>query len=349
MRKFIILVLGLSLTAASCSLLGGSGAKGVLKSEDGGDTFLFANVVDPKGEISGLNANSFVMDPTDPDTLYLGSSNGVHKTTDAAKTWKHILAGMRIGDIAVDPSKPDIIYAAGISAENGRIIKSSDGGATWRDIYTEPSKNNPVLSLAISQANSRVVLAGLNNGEVIRSTDEGTTWQIVRDFTNAVIDLEYTENASAYALTQNMGLYTTSDQGSNWIPIAINAQFGNTPGTSSQSNLQSNVYIDVAFDRRLRGVIFVASQQGLLRTVDGGATWNVMTLPVTNETLTVSSVAINPTNSNSIFAVVGSTLLKTSNGGISWETKKLPTQQNVRHILINPDEPNNIYLGIGSR
>src|SRR5690606_1968659 len=145
--------------------------------------------------------------------------------------------------------------------------------------------------------------------------------------TNAVIDLEYTESASAYALTQNMRLYTTSDQGSNWIPIAINAQFGNTPGTSSQSNLLSNVYTDVAYDRRLRGVRFVASQQGLLRTVDGGATWNVMTLPVTNETLTVSSVAINPTNSNSIFAVVGSTLLKTSNGGISWETKKLPTQQ----------------------
>jgi hypothetical protein len=46
---------------------------------------------------------------------------------------------------------------------------------------------------------------------------------------------------------------------------------------------------------------------------------------------------------------VGSTFFRTTNGGVTWETRKLPTEQKVRHILVDPDEPNNIYLGMGDR
>ena len=346
MKKVLILALGLSLTAASCNLLGSSGPRGILKSEDGGETYTPSNVLVKKGDISGLKINELTFDPNDPSTLFVGSANGIHKSTDSAKTWTFILAKMRIGDIAIDPSSTDILYASGVSGENGKIIKTKDGGQTFQEIYSEPTKNNPVLSLAISKANSKVLLAGLGNGEIIRSVDEGATWQLVRDVTNPVIKLEYTENTIAYALTLNGGLYKTIDQGSNWtvVDVALTAD----PEAKFKPALLKRYY-DIAFDQKLPGVIFLATEQGLLRSIDGGVSWAIMSLPVTNETLKVSAVSVNPTNSNNILIAIGSTIFKTNNGGITWETKKLATEQKVMRIVINPDEPNIIYLGMGER
>jgi photosystem II stability/assembly factor-like uncharacterized protein len=351
MKKIIILALGLSLTAASCNLFGGAtGSKGVLKSQDNGVTFTTSNKISEKKNIEGVNVNILVVDPVESNTLYVGSSDGVFKSTNAAETWSHILAGMRIGDIAVDPSQNNVIYAAGISSTNGRIIKSTDGGNSWKDIYVEPTKNNPALSLAISRANTKIILAGLNNGEVLRSLDEGVTWQIVRDLANPITEMEYIDNTSAYALTLNNGLYVTYDQGSNWSPLV--ASITVAPTTDDQyryTQATTRLYSDVAFDQKLKGVIFLATDQGLIRTVDNGVNWSIISLPVTDQSLAISSVAINPTNSNNILIAVGTTILKTNNGGLTWETKKLPTQQPVRHIVVNPQEPNIIYVGIGSR
>jgi photosystem II stability/assembly factor-like uncharacterized protein len=344
MKKIIVLALGLSLTAASCSLTGGSGTKGVLKSEDGGETFAPANKMAEKGEISGLTINTLSLDPVESETIFIGSASGVHKSTDGAKTWNYMLKGMRIGDIAIDPSLTSLVYASGISDQNGRIIKTQDGGTTWKDIFTEPTKNNPVLTIAISIVNSKVLLAGLNNGELIRSVDEGMTWQLVRDFTNPIIDIEYLDATTAYLLTQNNGLYVSSDQGSNWLPVPINAV------ASNQKKLPtSRTFYDIALDPQLKSVIFVASLQGLLRSVDSGANWSLMGLPVTNETQQVSALSVSPDGSNTMFIGVGSTIFKTTNGGVTWETRKLPTSQKIRNITISPDEQNKIYLGLGDR
>jgi photosystem II stability/assembly factor-like uncharacterized protein len=346
MKKFLILVLGLSLTAASCNLLGSSGVKGVLKSEDGGETYQPFNKMESKGDIGKVSVNAMALDPNDGDIAYLGSAGGVHRTQDGAKTWKLILTGGRVGDIAVDPSKTEIIYAAGVSGENGKILKTTDAGQTWKDIFTEPSKNNPILSVAISRANAKILLAGMNSGEVIRSVDEGVTWQIVRDFGNPIIDIEYTDSTTAYVLTQTKGLFVSADQGSSWTAVEVKIQ---PQGSTSTRLPATRTFYDAAFDSRLKGVIFLASAQGLLRTVDSGATWTLMPLPVVNETLNVSAVAINPTNSNNLLIAIGSSIFKSTNGGVTWETKKLPTQQRVKTILINPDEPNKIYLGLSDK
>jgi len=66
---------------------------------------------------------------------------------------------------ATDPGIANQLYAVGLAGSNGKIIKSSDGGDSWVDMYTEPSKSNPVETIAISKANSRIVLAGLATGE----------------------------------------------------------------------------------------------------------------------------------------------------------------------------------------
>jgi photosystem II stability/assembly factor-like uncharacterized protein len=342
MKKIVILLLGLSLTALSCNLAG-SGTKGILKSDDSGRNFQPMNVLAPKGAISGISSNALVLDPKNPDTLYLGSSNGIYKSTDGAATWNQILTGIAITDLALDQGQSDLVYASGVAGKNGKIIKTSDGGRTWMDIYTEPSKTTTVNTIAVSRMNSRILLAGLGSGELIRSTDSGMTWQAVKELNDIVIKARFHEATEAYALTLTKGLNKSTDLGSNWEPVAVGGVA--REGQRTQTNIRKFSGMD--FDPKLKGVMFLSTEQGLLRTIDGGVSWSLVYLPVKDVTLRVSAVAIHPQNSNTIYLSIGSTVLKSVNGGITWETIKLPTSQFVRHIVINPVTPNIMYLGMG--
>ncbi|MBU5819130.1 hypothetical protein JWE25_20210, partial [Acinetobacter baumannii] len=80
--------------------------------------------------------------PQQPGTFYIGVNNGgVWKTTDYGRTWVPLFDQQStgsIGDVAVAPSDPNIIYAGSgeglqrpdLSVGNG-IYKSTDAGKTW--------------------------------------------------------------------------------------------------------------------------------------------------------------------------------------------------------------------------
>jgi photosystem II stability/assembly factor-like uncharacterized protein len=80
--------------------------------------------------------------PQQPNVFYIGVNNGgVWKTTDYGRTWVPIFDDQptgSIGDVAVAPSNPNVIYVGSgegiqrpdLSVGDG-IYKSSDGGETW--------------------------------------------------------------------------------------------------------------------------------------------------------------------------------------------------------------------------
>lgn len=350
-KKLLILVLGLSLTAASCDFgalldLGGGGARGVIKSEDNGESFRSMNLLGTKSNINSITANSLALDPSNPDNVYMAASGGMYKSENGAKSWRYILSGISVADIAVDPNQPNIVYAAGIVGSNGKIIKSMDGGASWVDVYTEPSKNNTVLAIAVSRNNSSLVLAGLNSGEIIRSSDAGHTWQISRDLADQIIRIKFGVSGTAYALTARKGVWKSQDQGGGWDSIS-NTLSSDTLNSSNQSPASVTIFYDLVLDQRQPGVLYLGTQQGLFRSVNDGSSWSFMGLPVKNSSLRVSAVAVNPNNSNNIFAAVSSTIFKSVNGGVTWESRVLPTGAGIRSILINPQANNTIYLGMG--
>src|SRR5215210_912058 len=121
---------------------------GVYKSEDGGRSFHKVGL--EKSEHIGRIA----VDPRDGKTVYVaapgplwsaGGDRGLYKTTDGGKTWKAVLTiseNTGVTDIVLDPSNPDVLYAAAYQRRrhvftliNGgpesAIHKSTDGGATW--------------------------------------------------------------------------------------------------------------------------------------------------------------------------------------------------------------------------
>ena len=124
---------------------------GIYRSDDGGKSW--KNLGLKKSEHIGR----VVIDPRDSKVVYVaaegplwgpGGDRGLYKTTDGGKTWKAVLTiseNTGVADVAIDPSNPDILYAAAYQRRRhvctlidggpeSAIYKSTDAGATWNEI-----------------------------------------------------------------------------------------------------------------------------------------------------------------------------------------------------------------------
>src|SRR6266516_1802096 len=127
---------------------GGVGG-GVWKTSDGG--IIWEPITD--GSVFGTaSVGAIGLSDSDPNTIYIGMGespirgnvshgDGVYKSTDAGKTWKHIgLEDTRqISRIRVHPKNPDLVYVAAqghVWAPNEQrgIFRSRDGGKTWEKV-----------------------------------------------------------------------------------------------------------------------------------------------------------------------------------------------------------------------
>ena len=151
----------------------GSVGGGVWRSNNSGRTW--APVFDSQ---SVASIGAIGVAPSNPEVVYVGTGeadmrdsiqygDGVYKSTDGGKTWKHIgLENTRqIGRVIVDPKNPNIVFVAalghayGPSANRG-VYRSRDGGETWEKVLF---RNDDVgaIDLAFDPANSKIVYAAL--------------------------------------------------------------------------------------------------------------------------------------------------------------------------------------------
>jgi photosystem II stability/assembly factor-like uncharacterized protein len=347
MKKIFVLAFAAALTAVSCNQIinGGTGSMGVFRSDDFGDHFRAVNTITKKTNLNSTSVNCLAFDPTDSNIIYLCSSAGVYKTVDGGGSWKLLVTNILVADIAIDPTNPQTIYAAGVSDNHAKIIKTADAGVSWTELYTEPTTSNIARGIVVDPKDRLHLIAGLDTGEIIHSTDGGVTWQIATDIHDYITKIKFGPNGNLYAMALDNGLYESKDSGQTFslISSALTSSIGDFQTTLATATR----FLDLAFDAQQRGVLYVAAPEGLVRTVNDGANWSYMKMPVRNGELRTSAVAVNPRDSNNIYAVIGSTLFKTTNGGVTWETKPLPSGQEVRIILIDPSSPNTLYLGLG--
>jgi photosystem II stability/assembly factor-like uncharacterized protein len=176
---------------------------GVYKSTDGGRTWTRLGFGE-KQNIAKIRVH-----PRNPDVVFVavfghhGAPNeerGVYKSTDGGKSWRRVLfrdAKTGAVDIAIDPSNPDVIYAAlweayrveyqmSSGGPGSGLFKSTDGGETWKEITRNPGLPAGVvgkIGVAVSGADPNRVYALVENekGGLFRSDDGGSTWTLVND------------------------------------------------------------------------------------------------------------------------------------------------------------------------
>ncbi|MEO6589290.1 MAG: glycosyl hydrolase [Pyrinomonadaceae bacterium] len=172
---------------------------GVYKSEDGGKSW--KNV----GLKTSEHIGKIVIDPRDSNVVFAaaqgplwsaGGERGLYKTTDGGKTWKAVISvseNTGVTDVAIDPSNPDIMYAAAWmrrrlfytlvdGGSESAMYKSTDGGNTWNKVRSGlPPGDLGRIGIAISPVDPNVVYAtveasGTLSG-IFRSNDKGATWE----------------------------------------------------------------------------------------------------------------------------------------------------------------------------
>jgi photosystem II stability/assembly factor-like uncharacterized protein len=177
---------------------------GIYRSDDGGKNW--QNLGLKKSEHIGR----VVVDPRDSKVVYVaaegplwgpGGDRGLYKTTDSGKNWKAVLTiseNTGVVDVALDPTNPDILYAAAYQRRRhvftmidggpeSAIYKSTDAGATWNKLKNGlPAVDMGRIGLAVSPADANVVYAIIEaadgKGGIFRSNDKGATWERRNEF-----------------------------------------------------------------------------------------------------------------------------------------------------------------------
>src|SRR5687768_16668140 len=148
--------------------------------------------------------------PRDPSLWYVAAgSGGVWKTVNAGTTWTPIFddqSSYSIGEITIDPSRPEIVWVGTGENVSGRhvgwgdgVYKSRDAGATWQRMGLQKSEH--IGRILVDPRNSEVVLvaaegplwAGGGERGVFRSSDGGGTWTqtLQIDENTGVTDIEF--------------------------------------------------------------------------------------------------------------------------------------------------------------
>ena len=231
--------------------------------------------------------------PTKPNVFFIGVNNGgVWRTDDYGRTWLPIFDKMptgSIGDIAVSPTNPEIIYVGtgeglhrpDLSVGDG-IYKSEDGGSTWNH-----------LGLKDIQQVGRIIVHPTNPMEVF------------------VAGLGHPYGANA-----ERGVFRTQDGGKTWKKVLfINENTGAIQVEYNPSN--PNILFASLWEHRegpWENGNFSGAHSGLFKSVDGGETWKpiLQGLPGATDGLGRIGICFAPSNTNQMYATVDAK----NNGGI---------------------------------
>ncbi|HTF03788.1 MAG TPA: PKD domain-containing protein, partial [Bacteroidia bacterium] len=157
---------------------GDTPSMGVMKSIDGGLTWNSTGL--SFSIILSRKIARIIIDPTNSNIIYCGTSAGIYKTYNAGVTWSQVsLSGIK--DMEMKPGDPNTLYACRTT-----FLMSTNGGASWQTVPTGLPQANQVSRMAIAvtphDPNYVYVVAGnaATNGfeGVYRSTNGGQSFSV---------------------------------------------------------------------------------------------------------------------------------------------------------------------------
>jgi photosystem II stability/assembly factor-like uncharacterized protein len=177
---------------------------GTFRSTDGGSTW-----TNTWGADTG-NSNLWHVLRAGPSRAYAAGTGGVFRSNDDGLTWNGPGGPTEVRALAVDPTRPDVVYAGSWNPDGG-VFRSTDGGGAWTRISKGLPDRAGIDALAVDPSNPQRLAAATFWYGVYLSSDGGETWKLAAkgmpDLARQRLDdVDFTRDGRLYAASHH-GVY----------------------------------------------------------------------------------------------------------------------------------------------
>ncbi|HWK10524.1 MAG TPA: hypothetical protein VNR64_10760 [Vicinamibacterales bacterium] len=259
---------------------------GIWKSTDGGRTWVHVGLEDSQ------HIARIMIDPQNPDLVLVAAQGhiygpneerGVFRSTDGGRSWTKVLYKDALSgaiELAADPDNPTTVFAALWQVQRqpwhlesggpgSGLYKSTDEGATWTPVtghgLPETVLGKIGISVAAGTRGRRVyALVEAAQGGLFRSDDGGATWTRTSDSHPLYTRAWYFTKVFAHPTNPDVvyvvgnTLWRSADGGRTFARLTI-------PGADNH---------DLWINPRNPSRIIEGNDQGVILSVNGGATWD---------------------------------------------------------------------------
>lgn len=343
----------------------GATGGGVWKTEDGG--LNWKPVSD--GFFKTGSVGAIAISEWDPNVVYVGMGeapirgnvshgDGMYKSTDAGKTWKHIgLADTsQISRVRIHPRNPDLVYVAALGHIYGQnqergVFRTEDGGETWKKILFRSDKAG-AIDLILDPLNPRIIYAAiwetcrtpysLTSGGpgsgLFKSTDGGDTWkEISRNkglpkgmLGKIGVTVSAAKPDRVWAIIEAMdgGVFCSNDGGETW------SRMNNERRLRQRAWYYSRIYADP----KDAETVYVLNT-GLYCSVDRGKTYTSIRVPHGDN----HDLWIDPENPKRMINGNDGGANVSYNGGVSWTAQDNQPTAQFYHVITDNQFPYWVY------
>jgi len=322
------------------------------------------------GGMSG-RVTAFAADPRNENLFYVGTaSGGIWKTVNAGTTFVPVFdneAVASVGALAVDPVRPDIVWA-GTGEGNPRnsvtggygIYKSLDGGKTWRCMGLELTRY--IHRILIDPVNTDIIYAGAIGNPwaphtergLYRSTDGGETWKRVlfTNETSGVADMVMDPSNPGKIFvamwdhrrwpwffrssSEGSGLWLTRDGGETFNPV-----------TSGLPEIKGRIGLAIAASDPDYVYAYVESDHtAIYRSTDGGITWDKRgENNIGNRPFYYAEIYVDPLNENRVYTLFSGVNVS-EDGALTFDRRTAESIHLDHHAwYIDPHNPDRMLDG----
>jgi photosystem II stability/assembly factor-like uncharacterized protein len=293
-------------------------ARGIYKTTNGGIAWELV-------EDEYKNMECLTIDPQDPNKLYAGLWEAILKSTDGGANWKAITAPKESGlpketvhTLAIVPDDPRAVYAG----TGGGVYKSLDQGQTWGARNKEIGGTS-IYNIVMTSADGERAYAAGEGAEIYQTVDGGRSpWTKLscpycgRGATSLAVHPD--NERIVYVGSHENKISKSTDGGHTWKLLTPSLQ---------HSDLRISALV---IDPKKPYIIYAGTgdranlaNDGIYKSTDGGRTWKPINagLPVdsSGRHYSILTIAIDPNDSQTLYAGGFGGLYKSTDGGASWD------------------------------
>ncbi len=309
--------------AAPGLVFAGLSSGGIFRSADGGATWRPAR--------EGLEHSVFglVAHPTDPDTVYATTAQGVLVSHDRGASWSAtndglpIRRGFFVFTLAIVPSTPGTLYAG----TSRGVWRSLDGGGSWRRV-SRGLADGVVRALAIDPRRPETLFAAVDRQGLFKSTDGGAHWSASSTglgnaglvATPAAIAFSAEDPSTVFALAEHpgyTGVSVSTDGGATWTPAGEDLRDVGGERRPWRPRALAVLPPGSPGGQAAEPEMVAAGRFGVFHSTDGGATWTRVTEGLSGQ----ESAAVTALPFAAGEVLVGfqaDGIFRSTDGGASW-------------------------------